>query len=418
MGWFTSRQHAEAVHGPSRKQVDGARAAFVVKGEDTMASELLVLDDGRKLVMNAVYDGHGGPLAARYLAVNMHTRITDVYGNLADTMAHQARLEMALLLAFEKLDKEIRADSELDGHGSTASVVLIPEARADGPRIITVANVGDSGVFLYDVDGSFRPLFGDHRVTSCNAAELRRVVDGGGEIRQAYGPDGTLAGPKRIYPGGLMMTRTIGDADASDLVIARPDITCTPYPALGGWIAVGSDGVWDFLAQEVVSRLVLLAQKPSLGPQWLSQALITNAMEKNDGTDDATIIAIALAPLPKSAARRRSAFFGLGGAYEPEQPVSRIGRPRAASTVAPSAHNFPHRAERPNGGRRLSAGIGHQFAGRPASRLESSPLDTDGPAAPALLQVPGMKPPGKPRFGLFRRSSRQDGDALNADPSK
>lgn len=45
------------------------------------------------------------------------------------------------------------------------------------------------------------------------------------------------------------MTRSIGDADASELVISRPDITAVPYPIEGCTLAVASDGIWDFIGQ-------------------------------------------------------------------------------------------------------------------------------------------------------------------------
>lgn len=36
--------------------------------------------------------------------------------------------------------------------------------------------------------------------------------------------DGVPAGPLRVWPGGLAMSRTIGDHEAGNIVIAEPEI--------------------------------------------------------------------------------------------------------------------------------------------------------------------------------------------------
>lgn len=172
-----------------------ARAQFVVKGEDSMATAQLVLDDDWKVTMHAIFDGHGGPLAAQHCTEHFATRLCEVYADLPGEK--QSRLELALIVTFERMDKEIRASKEKRNHGSTATVIIISE------NMLTVANVGDSAAYLHFKDKTVLPLFVDHRVESCEQAELQRVINGGAEIRPARDEKGSSIGPKRVFPGGV-----------------------------------------------------------------------------------------------------------------------------------------------------------------------------------------------------------------------
>ncbi|KAG8461423.1 hypothetical protein KFE25_010610 [Diacronema lutheri] len=306
-----------------RMPTQSARAQFVVKGEDSMVTAELELAGGWSVTMHAVFDGHGGPLAARYCADHLPKRICEAYAGLPGEQ--QSRLELALVIAFDRMDKEIRSSAVLKNHGTTATVVIISEDT------ITVANVGDSGAYLHGKDKHIRPLFVDHRVESCALTELNRVLKAGGEIRAARDERGASVGPKRVFPGGLMMTRSIGDDDSADAVISRPDITAAPYPPEGCTVTIASDGIWDFLAQDAVTRLVSVAQKPQLGAPWLSQALMNNALEKNTRIDDATVIAITLAP---RAVKRRSILNAAGS------PLPRPRDPHSAQLHTPEAHRI------------------------------------------------------------------------------
>jgi serine/threonine protein phosphatase PrpC len=234
------RGSAEAAP-PAKASIDSARVAFIVKGEDAMVSTVVELGDGWMLTLHAVFDGHGGPMAARHCAEHFPQLLCEVYAELSSQGERQSRLEMALIVTFERMDREIRTNDEIKTHGTTATIIVISE------EMVTIANVGDSAAFLHRKDGQVESMIVDHRVESCSEPELKRVINGGAEIRQARDDRGKAVGPKRIFPGGLMMTRSIGDADASDVVIAQPAITQISYPPEGCTILMGSDGIWDFI---------------------------------------------------------------------------------------------------------------------------------------------------------------------------
>lgn len=71
--------------------------------------------------------------------------------------------------------------------------------------------------------------------------------------------------PDRCYPGGLSVSRTIGDvtikASAPGVVSATPEVRAvTLSPEKDLFVIVASDGVWDVLTSEEACRLVCVAR--------------------------------------------------------------------------------------------------------------------------------------------------------------
>ena len=59
-------------------------------------------------------------------------------------------------------------------------------------------------------------------------------------------------GPLRIWPGGLCVSRGIGDIDVGEPVIALPHIRQVIVPERGCRVIMASDGVWDTLTTRSV----------------------------------------------------------------------------------------------------------------------------------------------------------------------
>ena len=135
--------------------------------------------------------------------------------------------------------------------GCTCTVVL-----ATG-SLLTVANVGDSDAVL-DAFSESLPMSVPHRVND-NVAERERVEAGGSEIAPlSVAMDGPARGgepglgPLRIWPGGLCVSRGIGDVDVGECVIARPHVRQVVVPEWGCRLIVASDGVWDCISTRTV----------------------------------------------------------------------------------------------------------------------------------------------------------------------
>lgn len=292
----------------SNSSLTHASIEVPVKGEDAIVKGLVNLGDHRVQYFS-VFDGHGGQAASRMCADHMDEYLAASYGELArrgGSTQEDELLAQAFTRAFDLADKDIAAHASKRA-GTTATCVAVNE-RTHG---IVVANVGDSSAYLFSPDGRMTQLTADHRVGRCGEAETKRLLEGGADIRQATGVSGKSVGPPRVYPGGLCVTRSIGDKDSSSAVTSEPSVARFTYPEEGGTIIVASDGVWDFIKEEDVMRLVRTSHH--MGVVWLAESLIANVCQYNDKIDDVSLVCISLgggAPgvrsPPRAAVRRIS----------------------------------------------------------------------------------------------------------------
>jgi serine/threonine protein phosphatase PrpC len=81
-------------------------------------------------------------------------------------------------------------------------------------------------------------------------APLSVNMDGPAEVGQPG------LGPLRIWPGGLCVSRSIGDIDVGRVVIAAPHIRQVLVPSWGCRVVICSDGVWDTLSTRSVLSAV------------------------------------------------------------------------------------------------------------------------------------------------------------------
>jgi len=275
----------------AKAAVKASRSFLLMKGEDAAASGTLNLG-GREVRYQAVFDGHGGRLGSQYCATHMAKCIVAHYE--VGSGPHVRRMERALHKAFLEMDSDIRAVAD-GGDGTTATILLVDD------HFVTVANVGDSSLMMQGPSGELEELTADHRVAR-NAAEVQRLVAGGATIGRARDHTGKPVGPNRAYPGGLSVTRSIGDGDSSPAIIPEPYIRTLPYPEEGAILLLGSDGVWDFIGEKHIMKLLEASRKPRYGVTWLASAMMKAVRETNMQADDATLVCLDLPPvLPPEA---------------------------------------------------------------------------------------------------------------------
>jgi len=187
-----------------------------------------------------------------------------------------------------------------DESGTTATVILavaLPAeassaasataaAGAPGEIFLVCANVGDSHAFAY-TGASVARLNADHRLDA-NKAEVVRVLAVPGSSVSSK-ETAVEAGPLRLYPGGLMMSRTIGDR-AAPAAIATPEVRIAWLPPSGGRVILASDGLWDVVSGKQASKLA--HSKPA---QASAQLLVTTA-QKKESKDDITVTVVDVLP--------------------------------------------------------------------------------------------------------------------------
>lgn len=216
-------------------------------------------------------------------------------------------LPRALVSGFVKADIDFQSRGEASG--TTATLVVI-----DG-LTVTVASVGDSRCILDSRDGVVTLLSVDHRLEE-NAEERDRVKDSGGDVYRVTLHGGKEIGPLRCWPGGLCLSRSIGDSDVGEFIVPVPHVKQVKLPSAGGRLIIASDGIWDALSSELAAKVCR-----GLPAQLAAKMVVKEALRTSGLKDDTTCMVVDIigsdpptVPVPPTPKRNqnklRSLFFG------------------------------------------------------------------------------------------------------------
>lgn len=244
-----------------------------------------------------VFDGHNGRHAAKHSADSVRETLEKHLprGNVPpvshpDYEEWRSLLQRALAITLVELNGTFAAKGV--HAGCTATIVLITE------WLVTCINVGDSHAYL-DTGSQLIQLTCDHRVAS-NKLDRRRVeltgaivapvsISGSGPA-DAYSPG---LGPMRVWPGGLCISRAIGDFDVGPSIVPYGYITQTLIPSKGGRILIGSDGVWDaFHKRKKVGAMTRSWPLDTVPSKIISTIVRMHGMVK----DDTSLIVVDVLP--------------------------------------------------------------------------------------------------------------------------
>ncbi|XP_006469091.2 LOW QUALITY PROTEIN: probable protein phosphatase 2C 3, partial [Citrus sinensis] len=190
-------------------------------------------------------------------------------------------LPRALVAGFVKTDKEFQSRGETSG--TTATFVIVDRWT------VTVASVGDSRCILDAQGGAVSTLTVDHRLEE-NVEERERVTaggGGGGEVGRLSIVGGAEIGPLRCWPGGLCISRSIGDMDVGEL----PYVKQVKLSNAGGRLIIASDGIWDALSSEMAAQCCRGLPAELAARQVVKEALRTRGLK-----DDTTCIVVDIIP--------------------------------------------------------------------------------------------------------------------------
>ncbi|GJM85314.1 hypothetical protein PR202_ga01752 [Eleusine coracana subsp. coracana] len=239
-----------------------------------------------------LFDGHNGNGAAIYTKENLLNNVLSAVPADLNREDWLAALPRALVAAFVKTDKDFQTKAR--SSGTTVSFVII-----DG-LIITVASVGDSRCVL-EAEGSIYHLSSDHRFDE-NKEEVDRVTESGGDVGRLNVVGGAEIGPLRCWPGGLCLSRSIGDQDVGEFIVPVPLVKQVKLSTAGGRLIIASDGVWDALSPEAAFNC-----SRELPPEPAAEQIVKTAVQSKGLRDDTTCIVVDIIaeksnssmPLPK-----------------------------------------------------------------------------------------------------------------------
>ncbi|WOL08782.1 putative protein phosphatase 2C 12 [Canna indica] len=233
----------------------------------------------------ALFDGHNGSGAAIYSKENLLNNILCAIPSNLNRDEWLAALPRALVAGFVKTDKDFQTKAH--SSGTTVTFVII-----DG-WVITVASVGDSRCVLESAEGSIYPLSADHRL-DVNEEEVERITASGGEVGRLNVVGGAEIGPLRCWPGGLCLSRSIGDMDVGEFIVPVPHVKQVKISTAGGRLIISSDGVWDALSFEMAFNCCRGMTADAAAMQIVKEAVQVKGLR-----DDTTCIVVDMIPPEK-----------------------------------------------------------------------------------------------------------------------
>ncbi|WOL10301.1 putative protein phosphatase 2C 33 [Canna indica] len=262
------------------------QAAFAKRGEDYFLVRPDCLrvpgDPSSSFSVFAIFDGHNGVSAAVFAKEQL---LDHVMSAIPQGIAREEWLEAlprALVAGFVKTDIDFQRKGETSG--TTATLVVI-----DG-WTVTVASVGDSRCILDSQDGVVSLLTVDHRLEE-NVEERERVTASGGEVGRLNLCGGKEVGPLRCWPGGLCLSRSIGDTDVGEFIVPVPHVKQVKLSSAGGRLIIASDGIWDALSSEVAAKACRGVPAELAAKLVVKEALRTSGLK-----DDTTCLVVDIIP--------------------------------------------------------------------------------------------------------------------------
>ncbi|GMI85023.1 hypothetical protein like AT1G09160 [Hibiscus trionum] len=265
------------------------QAALAKKGEDYF----LVKPDCQRVPGNpatsfsvfAIFDGHNGISAAIFAKENLLGNILSAIPQGISREEWLQALPRALVAGFVKTDIEFQQRGETSG--TTVTFVVI-----DG-WTITVASVGDSRCILDTQGGVVSLLTVDHRLEE-NAEERERVTASGGEVGRLNVFGGNEVGPLRCWPGGLCLSRSIGDTDVGEFIVPIPHVKQVKLSNAGGRLIIASDGIWDALSSDMAAKSCR-----GLPADLAAKLVVKEALRSRGLKDDTTCLVVDIIPLDR-----------------------------------------------------------------------------------------------------------------------
>ncbi|KAF5952134.1 hypothetical protein HYC85_010078 [Camellia sinensis] len=249
-------------------------AALAKKGEDYF----LIKPDCQRIPGNpttsfsvfAIFDGHNGISAAIFAKENL---LNNIMSAIPQGIGRQ-----------EWLQALPRALVAGETSGTTVTFVVI-----DG-WTVTVASVGDSRCILDTQGGVVSLLTVDHRLEE-NAEERERVTASGGEVGRLNVFGGNEVGPLRCWPGGLCLSRSIGDTDVGEFIVPIPHVKQVKLSSAGGRLIIASDGIWDALSSDVAAQSCR-----GLPAELAAKLVVKEALRSRGLKDDTTCLVVDIIP--------------------------------------------------------------------------------------------------------------------------
>ncbi|KAF6260285.1 phosphatase 2C-like domain-containing protein [Scenedesmus sp. NREL 46B-D3] len=310
------RTHGEQIAGYAQNQQASlyddipilvhANEQKALKSEDVIYVRRVEASYGNVHSIFMVCDGHQGAGAAVHCVEHMPGLLGQLlpaglpdWSNTRDVVEYAEKVRRAVSTAAVLLDNEWTRMVETgvanvqDNAGTTMTLAVV------SGWLLTVANTGDSNAII-DCGDSVQEITYSHRI-QVNKNEQNRLRQAGAQLaplgfhlQGPAKPQEMGVGPLRMWPGGLCVSRSIGDLDAGPLIVPLPhvrQVLLTRHRALR--LIMASDGLWDLMSFSKAAKSV----RHKLPHQAVSTLAQVVARDKRMA-DDVSIIILDMLPPP------------------------------------------------------------------------------------------------------------------------
>ncbi|KAL8056710.1 hypothetical protein ABFX02_04G136700 [Erythranthe guttata] len=232
----------------------------------------------------AIYDGHGGRLAADYAQKHLHKNVLSA--GLPRELLDVKSAKKAILTGFRKTDEALLQESVADGWQDGATAVCTWVLG----QTVFIANIGDAKAVVArstaaegsDSSSPLKAIVLTREHKAIYPQERARIQKAGGSISS----NGRLQ-------GRLEVSRAFGDRQFKKVgVIAIPDVHSFDLTERDHFIILGCDGLWGVFGPSDAVDFVHKLLKEGLPVTTVSRRLVREAVRERCCKDNCTAIVI------------------------------------------------------------------------------------------------------------------------------
>ncbi|KAF7819929.1 putative protein phosphatase 2C 8 isoform X1 [Senna tora] len=236
----------------------------------------------------AIYDGHGGRLAAEYAQTHLHRNV--LLAGLPRELLDVKAAKKAILEGFRKTDEYLLQESATGGwqDGATAVCVWVLGQK------VFVANVGDAKAVLARsaiIDGSQNHSNGVQTLKAIVLTREHKAIFP--QERTRIQKAGGVVSSNGRLQGRLEVSRAFGDRQFKKVgVIATPDIHSFDLTDREHFIILGCDGLWGVFGPSDAVDFVQKLLNEGLPVPTVCRHLVREAVRERRCKDNCTAIVI------------------------------------------------------------------------------------------------------------------------------
>lgn len=261
----------------------------------TMEDAWVVLPDASSGILGklrcahfAIYDGHGGRLAAEYARAHLHVNVLSA--GLPRELMDIKAAKKAIIEGFRKTDENLLTESVAGGwqDGATAVCVWILG------QMVLIANIGDAKAVLArsttnndqksseDSNCTLKAIVVTREHKAIYHQERARIQKAGGYVEA----NGRLQ-------GRLEVSRAFGDRQFKKVgVSANPDVHSFELTKRENFMILGCDGLWGVFGPDDAVNFVARQLKEGLSTNAICRRLVREAIRERRCKDNCTAILI------------------------------------------------------------------------------------------------------------------------------